>query len=129
MRTSARIECQDLFKTLKLYQDVGSLRASWTIVMPHMQDHIHPTIIGAVMTCKRAAQILTKNPLHLLPDACGKQKEKKAAKKVPRPGTMLRTARMMATGRGRTGNAFLNTPGFSSTSRISPPNSAASRDV
>jgi hypothetical protein len=34
-----------------------------------MQDQIHPTIIGAVMTCKRAAQILTKNPLHLLPVA------------------------------------------------------------
>jgi len=97
--------------------------------MPQMQDQIHPTMIGAVITCKRAAAIFTKNPLHLLPDACGKQRERKAAIKVPRPGTMLSIARGMATKSGRTGRAFLNTPGFSSTSRISPPNSAASLDV
>merc|ERR1719244_1758028 len=49
--------------------------------------------------------------------------------RVPNPGTMLSTAIGMARKRGITGNAFLKTPGFSSTSRISPPNSAASREV
>merc|ERR1719309_847206 len=49
--------------------------------------------------------------------------------RVPNPGTMLSTAIGMARKRGITGNAFLKTPGFSSTSRISPPNSAASLEV
>merc|ERR1719187_1017464 len=49
--------------------------------------------------------------------------------RVPNPGTMLSTAIGMARMRGITGNAFLKTPGFSSTSRISPPNSAASLEV
>jgi len=99
------------------------------MVMPQMHDQIHPTMMGAVITCKRAAAMLTQNPLHLPPDACGKQRDKKAAIKVPNPGTMLSIAIGMARTRGITGNAFLKTPGFSSTSRISPPNSAASREV
>jgi len=99
------------------------------MVMPQMHDQIHPTMMGAVITCKRAAAMLTQNPLHLPPDACGKQRDKKAAMRVPNPGTMLSTAIGMARMRGITGNAFLKTPGFSSTSRISPPNSAASLEV